>query len=253
MSDAPLHLIVGAKGGVGRALALHLHAQGARVALAARETEPLAELAATCGGAPCFALDARDFEAVSGLFAAVRAECGRLDGVANVVGSLLLRPAHSTSQAQWDEVLSTNLGSAFACVRAAGGAALLGEGPSALVLVSSAAAQVGLPQHEAIAAAKAGIEGLTRSAAATYASAGLRVNAVSPGLTKTPLTQRLWASEAAAAASAAMHPLGRLGEPEEVAAAIAFLLTQPWITGQVLGVDGGLATLRPKQRTSLTR
>jgi 3-oxoacyl-[acyl-carrier protein] reductase len=106
-----------------------------------------------------------------------------------------------------------------------------------------------LANHEAIAAAKAGIVGLMLSAAATYARQRIRFNAVAPGLTKTPLTQGLVASELAEKASIGMHPLGRLGTPDDVARAIAFLLdpAQDWITGQVLGVDGGLASLKTRQ------
>jgi NAD(P)-dependent dehydrogenase (short-subunit alcohol dehydrogenase family) len=117
-----------------------------------------------------------------------------------------------------------------------------------VVLVSSAAARIGLANHEAIAAAKAGLIGLTLSAAATYARQRIRFNAVAPGLVRTPLTRGLVSSELAEKASVAMHPLGRLGEPDDVARAIAWLLDpdQGWITGQVLGVDGGLADIRPR-------
>jgi NAD(P)-dependent dehydrogenase (short-subunit alcohol dehydrogenase family) len=96
------------------------------------------------------------------------------------------------------------------------------------------------------AAAKAGIIGLVLSAAATYARQKIRFNAVAPGLVRTPLTKGLVSSELAEKASLAMHPLGRLGEPEDVARAIAWLLdpAQGWITAQVLGVDGGLADLK---------
>jgi NAD(P)-dependent dehydrogenase (short-subunit alcohol dehydrogenase family) len=118
----------------------------------------------------------------------------------------------------------------------------------AVVLVSSAAARIGLANHEAIAAAKAGLEGLARSAAATYARQRIRFNVVAPGLVRTPLTQGLVANELAEKASLAMHPLGRLGEPDDVARAIAWLLdpAQNWITAQVLGVDGGLADVKAR-------
>jgi 3-oxoacyl-[acyl-carrier protein] reductase len=97
--------------------------------------------------------------------------------------------------------------------------------------------------HEAIAAAKAGIIGLTLAAAASYAGHQLRVNAVAPGLTETPLTQSLTANESAHQLSEAMHAFGRLGQPDDIARAIVFLLdlANSWITGQVLAVDGGCA------------
>ena len=116
-----------------------------------------------------------------------------------------------------------------------------------LVLFSSVAAGVGLASHEAIGAAKAGVEGLARSAAASYAGKQIRVNAVAPGLCDTPLAARLLGSDAARAASGKMHPLGRVGTAADPAAAAAFLLDPAqsgWVTGQVLGVDGGLGSLR---------
>jgi 3-oxoacyl-[acyl-carrier protein] reductase len=114
-----------------------------------------------------------------------------------------------------------------------------------IVLVSSAAAQIGLANHEAIAAAKAGIIGLMLSAAATYSNRGIRVNAVAPGLVKSQMTRKMWDTEQAAVASCQMHALGRLGEPEDVARAIAWLLDPltSWVTGQTLGVDGGLGSV----------
>jgi NAD(P)-dependent dehydrogenase (short-subunit alcohol dehydrogenase family) len=122
------------------------------------------------------------------------------------------------------------------------------KNPGSVVFVSSAAARLGLVNHEAIAAAKAGVQGLVLSAAASYARRGLRFNCVAPGLTATPLTARITGSEMAAKASLSMHALGRFGQPEEVAAAIEFLLdpANSWITGQVLGVDGGLGSVWSK-------
>ena len=117
-----------------------------------------------------------------------------------------------------------------------------------MVLIASSAALTGLANHEAIAAAKAGVIGLALSAAATYASLNLRGNVVAPGMVKSPLTESLLKNQLVAKASVAMHALGRIGEPLDVARAIQFFLNpnNSWITGQVLAVDGGLSALRPK-------
>ena len=167
-------------------------------------------------------------------------------GAAPWTGSLLLKPAHRTSDDEYRQTMAANLDAAFAVVRGATKAMLRTGG--SIVLVSSAAGRLGLANHEAIAAAKAGIEGLARAAAASGAARGIRVNAVAPGLTRTPLTEALLGAPASEAASIAMHALGRLGEPEDVARAIAWLLDpgQEWITGQVLGVDGGLSSVRAR-------
>ena len=236
-------LVIGAAGGIGSALVRQLVASGAQVFLGGRDAERLGALSAELG-LPGATLDAADPDAVDALADRAATELGGLDGLANCVGSLILKPAHLTSTADWQATLATNLSSAFGCVRAAG--RLMKSGGGSVVLVSSAAARVGLANHEAIAAAKAGIIGLSLSAAATYARQGIRFNAVAPGLVRTPLTKGLVASELAEKASIGMHPLGRLGEPEEVAGAILWLLdpAQSWITGQVLGVDGGLANVK---------
>jgi NAD(P)-dependent dehydrogenase (short-subunit alcohol dehydrogenase family) len=174
-----------------------------------------------------------------------------VDGVANCIGSVLLKPAHMTSDAEFAAVLNTNLTTSFtilrAAVRAMGKNAAPASGGS-VVLCASAVARTGLANHEAIAAAKAGVTGLALSAAASYAPQGIRVNVVAPGLTRTPMTARITGNEAALKASQAMHALGRVGEPAEVARAIAFLLdpASSWITGQTLGVDGGLGSVRPR-------
>jgi NAD(P)-dependent dehydrogenase (short-subunit alcohol dehydrogenase family) len=237
-------LVLGAAGGIGGALSRRLARERVKLVVAGREAVRLEAIAAETGATP-FVLDAtRPAEVEAAAAKAVELD-GRLDGLANCVGSILLKPAHLTSEEEWDAVVATNLKSAYAAVRAA--ARLMSTGGS-VVLVSSAAARLGLANHEAIAAAKAGVIGLTLSAAATYAPKGIRVNAVAPGLVRTPLTARITGNEAALKASTALHALGRVGEPEEVASAIAWLLdpAQSWVTGQVIGVDGGLATLRSR-------
>ena len=242
MEEAAI-LIMGATGGIGSALARRLAKAGARLALAARTPESLESLAHETGGI-AIRMDATHPAEVDGAVARTLAEYGRLDGVAHCVGSLLLKPAHLTTDEEWAQTLNDNLSSAFYLLRAA--ARVMQRTGGSIVLVSSAAASTGLASHEAIAAAKGGIAAMATSAAATYASRNIRVNCVAPGLVRTPLTARLTQSEVSLKASQAMHPLGRIGDPDDVAAAIAFLLdpANNWITGQVLGVDGGLATLK---------
>lgn len=176
---------------------------------------------------------------------------GRLDGAANLVGSILIRPLASVSSDEFDETLRLNLSSAFHLVRAMARHAVRNPPPTgaSVVLVASVAARVGLMHHEAIAAAKAGVVGLMQAAAASHAARGLRVNCLAPGLVRTPMAGRLLATPQAEEASAQMHPLGRVGEPADLTDAFAFLLDRDrsgWITGQTLSVDGGMSTLRTR-------
>lgn len=245
----PVHLILGATGGIGSALARQLAATGAQLVLAARRADALEALGAELG-ATTVLTDATQPGDVDRAVATAVQTFGRLDGAANCVGSLLLKPAHLTSPDEFDDVLAMNLRSAFSLVRSATRAMMNNREPAggSIVLVASAAARIGLANHEAIAAAKGGVISLTLSAAASYASKQVRVNCVAPGLVRTPLTARITGNAAAEQASVAMHALGRLGEPADVANAIEFLLNpaNSWITGQTLGVDGGLGTLRSR-------
>lgn len=233
------YLITGATGGVGREVCLRL--SGHRLTLVARQPAPLAELAAGLPDALAFPADLSLEDGAETLRGCL-AERPPLDGVVHAVGSLLLKPAHRCTFAEWRAVMAANLDSAFLVLRLVAQAKMRGS----LVLCSSVAAQVGLTNHEAIAAAKAGIEGLVRAAAATYAAQGLRVNAIAPGLTDTPMTAGILASQQLRAALVQQHPLGRIGRAEDQAAAICWLLSEEsaWITGQVLGVDGGFGVIR---------
>ena len=244
-SPGAVHVVLGATGGIGSALSRRLAAGGAQLILAGRDEAKLSELAAPLNAVPCV-LDATRFDDVERCVSLAVETHGRVDGIANCVGSVLLKPAHLTSEEEFDETLALNLRSSFAVVRA-GTQAMTKTGGS-IALVSSAAARVGLVNHEAIAAAKAGINGLVLSAAATYARYGIRVNSVAPGLVRTPQTERITSNEVSERASIAMHPAGRLGEPRDVASVIAWLLNpgNDWVTGQVLGIDGGLSTVRPR-------
>ena len=245
MSQSPVYLVFGASGGIGQALSRRLAKKGARLTLAARGEERLASLAAELD-ARHFALDALNSDSVETAVQQTAEHFGGIDGVVNLVGSILLKPAHATNDEEFRETLDLNLLTAFHVLRS-GVKAMRKKGGS-VVLMSSAAAAIGLVNHEAVAAAKAGVEGLARSAAATYARFGIRVNVVAPGLVDTPLAARITSNPAALEASQAMHPLGRIGRPDDVASAIAWALDpeQSWVTGQTIGVDGGLSRVRSR-------
>lgn len=226
------YLIVAASSAIGQAVSELLKKQGDEVLTTARHKDKIT---------PDFILDASDFDAVDKVFE----QAGVLDGVVNCAGSLLIKSAHATSFEEFQNTINASLTTSFAMMRAAG--KRMSQGGS-VVFVASAAALTGLANHEAIAAAKAGIIGLAQSAAATYASFNLRINVVAPGMVKTPLTDFLLSNQLVAKASTAMHALGRIGEPLDVARAVLFFLNpnNSWITGQVLAVDGGLSAVRPK-------
>ena len=234
-------VLIGGSGGIGHATASQLMARGAQVSITGRDPERLKAATATLG-CEGHVLEASDFEATTKVLEAASHSMGGLDAVACLAGSILLKPITMTSQPEYEETILRNLTTAFSVTRAA--IRLLTDGGS-IVLMSSAAASMGLPNHEAIAAAK-GVDGLVRSSAATYARKGIRINAIAPGLVDTPLASRITASERTLEHSKNMHPLGKIGAPEDVANMLTFLLdpTNSWITGQTFGVDGGLSQIR---------
>lgn len=228
------YLVIAASSAIGQDIVKELLLQGDTVFTTARDDRKIK---------PDAQLDATDFDAVERVFQ----QSGELDGVVNCSGSLLLKSAHMTSKEEYQSVMDASLTTSFATVRAAG--KYMKRGGS-VVLISSAAALTGLANHEAIAAAKAGVVGLVQSAAATYAHLGLRVNAIAPGMVDTPLTSQLTSSPVMLAASKAMHGLGRIGLPTDIARGVVFFLnpSNSWITGQVLAIDGGLSRVRPRMK-----
>ncbi len=246
-SDPRVIIIAGVTGGIGSALARQLWSQGCLVAGFARHQDRLDALTEECPGMELSTLDGCDSSGVEAFAAAVEARHGRIDGYAHCIGSLLLKPAHITRDEEWFQTLNVNLSTSFYGLRAVV-KVMQKHGKGSIVMTSSVAAKMGLSNHEAIAAAKAGVEGLVRAAAATYAPRGVRINAVAPGLVETPLTERLLSNEQVRKVSEKMHPLGFIGRPSDVAGLMSWLLTDEsaWVTGQVWSCDGGMADLRAR-------
>ena len=233
-------LITGGSGGIGSETARRVAARGDRPVLVARDAAALEPIAASLGAA-YFSADVLDLDAFAAVVDRIENEIGEIDAVVHAVGSITIRPLHALSLEEWRNTLEINATSAFVVVKATV-TKMMRRKRGAYVLFSTVAAQRGLQNHEAISAAKSAIEGLVRTAAISYARYGIRFNAVAPALTKTELSRSLWSNETTLAASIALHPLGRVGEPADPAAAAAFLVSDDasWITGQILGVDGGL-------------
>lgn len=235
-------IIIGATGGIGSALCRRLATAGHTLHLIGRDAARLAVLAAETGGTSAVA----DVTDRAQLEAAIKAAGPTVSGLAYCVGSINLKPIARITDEDVERDFRLNARGSFHAVQFAL-PALKAGGNASIVLFSTVAVAQGFASHASIGMAKGAVEGLMLSLAAELAPK-IRVNCVAPSLTKTPLTSALTSSEQMASAIAALHPLQRLGESDDVAAAAAFLLSPDaaWITGQVIGVDGGRSSLRTK-------
>jgi len=234
-------LIYGGAGGIGSATGRVLRSQGYDLHLVGRNADKLAAAAAELEAAFTTG-DVTD----GSLFAHVAQDAGEsLDGLVYAVGTINLRSLGRLTEADFLTDFRVNALGAALAIQAALPALKKSAGRASVVLVSSVAARQGFTFHASIGMAKGAVDGLTLSLAAELAP-GIRVNAVAPSLTRTPLAEGIVANEKTAAAIAGMHALERLGKPEDIAALVAFLLSAEadWITGQIIGVDGGRSTLR---------
>ena len=239
-------LVTGAGQGIGRAIAMALAREGARVALMSRRRPGLdetLELIGRSNGAvvPC---DVTDQQAVASAVDDIVSEFGRLDVVVNNAGQRgRLARVEELEVEEWERIIAVNLSSVFYVSRAAG-PHMISRRSGAVVNIASIAGPFGFPRLAANAAAKAGMIGLTKTMAAEWSEFGVRVNAVAPGPTATPMNAAFRNDPATAdqvAAVKASVPLGRYGLPDEIAQAVVFLAgaASNFVTGHTLFVDGG--------------
>ncbi|HEV2762521.1 MAG TPA: glucose 1-dehydrogenase [Pyrinomonadaceae bacterium] len=242
-------LVTGATSGIGRATALRLAAEGARVALVGRDEAALAELRSEVerGGGVARAVRADvTVEEDAGRAVSETIEAfGRLDVLVNAAGVLSNGSVETTTLAAWDEMLNVNLRAVFHLMQLS--LPHLEAARGNVVNVSSVTGLRAFPGVLAYCVSKAGVDQLTRCAALELAPKGVRVNAVNPGVVRTQVHLRGGMNEEAYAAflerSKQTHPLGRVGQPEEVAELICFLASEraAWITGATYSIDGGRA------------
>lgn len=178
-------------------------------------------------------------------FAKVISPDVEIKGLVNCIGSILIKPLHGTSLEEFNDVITTNLFSSYFLL--ASFARRMKDGSA--IFFSSVAGSKGLSNHEAISAAKAGIEGFARSAAATYAKDNLRVNVIAPSIMDSNMSQKILSTDSAREVSKNMHPISKIGDTDDIIPVVKWLLSQDakWVTGQTIHVDGGLSTVKPRQ------
>ena len=220
-------VLVGGNSGIGKAVASQLQENGATIFSYSRTGEGTA------------AVDfSTDFEELPGLPEII-------DGVVYCPGTINLKPFHRISIADFKQEMEVNFYGAIRLLQACLKGLKKSSSPS-VVLYSTVAVQTGMGFHAGIASAKGAVEGLTRSLAAEWAPNKIRVNAIAPSLTETPLASALLSTPEKKEASDKRHPLGRVGRPEDIAEATVFLLSEKssWMTGQILHLDGGMSHLK---------
>lgn len=242
-------VVTGAAGGLGQAVSCKLAAAGWKLIRVGRDASRLDECYddRSQQGHLHVVADCSTVAGARSIMAAAKTHSLQPIALAHCVGNIRLGALHRTSEVDFNDCLSANLISAFHTLAAFVGSLRDARIAGNAVLVSSAAARIGTPNHEAVAAAKAGLEGLVRGAAATYASNGIRVNAVAPGIMDTLAAARVLGSDVGRQSAARQYPLPGVGTPDELADLMVWLMSSQAarVTGQVWSLDGGFSTIRP--------
>jgi 2-deoxy-D-gluconate 3-dehydrogenase len=237
-------VVTGGGSGIGQALAIALAEAGAEVTVAGRSAAPLDEtrrsIAEAGGRAFAEPLDITRPADVAAAFDRVFTRAGRLDILVNSAGGQLRRPALDITEQEWDRLAAVNLKGVFFCCQAAA-RHMRPSGYGRIVSVSSLTGEIGLANLSAYGATKGGVNQLTRALAVEWARFGITVNAVGPGRIRTPMTEDLFSDPLATDRLLSRIPMGRAGEPRDIAGAVVFLASDAssYMTGQVLYVDGG--------------
>ncbi len=240
-------LIYGGNGGIGAAIARQLAAKGHGLHLVGRDEARLGAVAAETGAGFTVGDVGQDAVFTIATEAAASAGGGAIKALIYAIGTINLKPVNRLNDTDFMNDFRVNALGAVKAVQAAIPFLKQAEGTAAIVLFSTVAAAQGFAAHASVAMAKGAIEGLTLALAAELAPK-IRVNCIAPSLTRTKLAAGLTGNEAMATAIAAMHAMQRLGEPSDIAPLAALLASDEasWITGQIIGVDGGRSTLRTK-------
>jgi len=239
-------IVTGASRGIGRALAIGIAQAGARVGIAARSANDLADTARAIEGlgAKCVAitLDVTDHPAVAAAFARFAEELGGFDALINNAGTEQVCASIDVDEALWDRIVDTNLKAPFFCAQAAARLMLKSGTPGSIVNIGSIASLRGIATAVPYTTSKHGLLGLTRALAAEWAPLGLRVNAIGPGYFRTAMTDAFYESPGWQQAMLPRIPAGRFGELDDLVGAAVFLCSDGarYVNGQMLYVDGGL-------------
>ncbi len=238
-------LVTGGGSGISRACAAAMSREGARVAIFSKDSEPgqetAKELAAAGGSAVFFQVDVCDEKCVQEAVAQTVARFGRIDILHNNAGISVRHPVAEEDEQAWESCMDVNLKGVFLCSKHVI-PHMLKRGGS-IVNTSSVTGITGVRNRAAYSATKGALVALTKNMALDYAGYGIRVNCVCPGFTRTRLVEALLRDPVKEERLTSMHPLGRLGEPEDTANAVVFLASDlaSWITGHALVVDGGFS------------